>query len=122
MANVISLLLLIIILISKFFRNTAVGYIIHDNVVKPLARKIESNDRAKLLYFFALCGIIIFGGEIIVLTGGFDAAIILAWHLSIYIDAIIIGVFLSTIAIFKISIDIVKIKLRVFISYFISTK
>lgn len=66
-------------------------------VITPLAAALNRLDRRHILFALVLLPVLLGAGELIVLMGSVDAALLLAWDASLFADALIASVALATL-------------------------
>jgi len=81
--------LLFLIATMLLFPGTAMGRLLHEQLVeRPLAR-LQTVRRHHVLFLIGLVALSLIAGEMVVIMGSFDLAIVLAWDISIYVDVVI---------------------------------
>lgn len=91
-------LMLLIILAMKLFPTLPVSRMLHVALVEAPLRQLAAMGRRHLIYAAVLVGLVFAGSEVILLLGSADMVMLLAWDVSLYIDAVIATWTLSIVA------------------------
>ncbi len=91
-------LLLLTIVTMKLFPLLPVSHLLHRHLVEIPLRQLEAMDRRHLIFGVILLGMLFAGAELIVLLGSTEAAMLVAWDVSIYVDALLAGWSLAALA------------------------
>ena len=90
--------LLFLIATMLLFPGTALGRLLHEQLVeRPLAR-LQTVQRHHLIFLIGLVVLALVAGEMIVIMGSFDLAVVMAWDVSICVDALIATATLAAMA------------------------
>jgi hypothetical protein len=91
-------LLIVVTLIMKLFPETPLARSLHRRLVEwPLARLAAMN-RRHAIFAVILVGLVFFASDLLVMLGPADAALGLAWDLSLYVDTLLAAAALAAVA------------------------
>lgn len=62
---------------------------LHRATVTPIAAMLNGLDRRQLIFYGIAIPLALLAGETLVLTGAFDLALLMAWDVSLYVDALL---------------------------------
>jgi hypothetical protein len=82
-------LLLLIIVTMKLFPDIPASRLLHRAFVEAPLRGLAAMDRRHLIYGAILLVMLFAGAEMIMLLGSADMAMLMAWDVSLYVDALI---------------------------------
>lgn len=81
--------ILLIIAMMKLFPTLPVSRLLHRTIVELPLLKLATMDRRHVIFGVALLVMLVTASEMIMLLGSADVAILLAWDVSIYLDAVL---------------------------------
>ncbi len=62
---------------------------LHRLTVRPFAALLNRLDRRHLIFYAVALGLVLFAGEWLVMAGPLDLALLMAWDVSLYVDAVL---------------------------------
>ncbi len=82
-------LLLGMMLIMRLFPETPLAKTLHCHLVERPVDWVQNRTRHDLLFYLALTFMLLVGDELVVMLGSFELAMMFAWDVSLYVDALI---------------------------------
>ena len=79
-----------VILILKLFPDTPAARLLHAWFVERPAAWLSSRTRAHVIFGILVVGLAFAGREFVIIAGTADMAMLMAWDLSLFVDALII--------------------------------
>lgn len=89
---------LLIILTMKLFPDIPASRLLHRALVEAPLRKLAAMERRHWIYGAVLVAMLFAGTEMIMLLGSTDFVILMAWDVSLYVDALIATWTLAAVA------------------------
>jgi hypothetical protein len=80
-----------IIMILKLFPDTPTARLLHTYLVERPAAWIASRTRAHVIMGLILIGLAFSGAEFVMLAGTADVAMLMAWDMAVFFDALIVS-------------------------------
>ena len=91
-------LMLLIVLTMKLFPQVPASRQLHRALVEAPLRGLAAMSRRHLIYGMVLLGMLFAGAEMIMLLGSADLVMLMAWDVSLYVDAMIATWTIATVA------------------------
>ena len=91
-------LLLLVTLTMKLFPRVQVSRMLHHMLVEAPLAAIARMSRRHLIFGVVLLATLFAGAELIVMLGSADVAMVLAWDVSLYVDALLAAWALAAVA------------------------
>ncbi len=80
------------------FPETPTARFLHDRLVEQPLRWVARCQRPQLIFAIVIAAMLLCGGEVIAIAGSFDLAVVMAWDLSLFVDAVIATSLVGAIA------------------------
>lgn len=78
-----------LILVMKLFPETPAARAMHRGFVEAPLRKLAAMTRRHVIYAVVAAGMLVSGMELIMILGSSDLLLLMAWDMSLYVDAVI---------------------------------
>jgi hypothetical protein len=82
-------IVLLVIMAMRLFPEIPLSRALHRALVEAPLERLAAMSRRHLIYAALLAGMMLAGAEIILLLGSADMAMLMAWDVSLYVDALI---------------------------------
>jgi len=89
---------LLIILTMKLFPDVPTSRLLHRALVEAPLRGLVAMSRRHLIYGLVLVAMLLAGAEMILMLGSTDLVMLMAWDVSLYVDAVIATWTIATVA------------------------
>lgn len=89
---------LLIILTMKLFPKAPASRALHRALVEAPMRGLAAMERRHLIYGMILIAVLLAGTELIMMLGSTDLVMLMAWDVSLYVDAVIAAWTIATVA------------------------
>ena len=83
--------------VMLLFPRTPLACLLHEQLVERPLEWLQTVRRHHLIFVIGLVALSLFAGEMIMLMGSFDLAVMLAWDVSLYVDALLATYTLATL-------------------------
>ena len=104
-------LFLSLVLVMRFAPRTPLGaWLLHHVVREPLA-KFSALERHQLIYFAIVLVMLLGAGETLAIYGTFEWALISAFDLAVYLDAVAVTAVLASMARIRSAVKVLRVRL-----------